>query len=266
MSYNKFVAAAVCALVSSAATAQGITGGELGFGYSTFLDDDIDTSLYTFNGGVEIGFSPEFSLGLSGASYSAASGDEDNITDTNITVHGIFNLNDATALGVFVGRDFLAEEEIDPDDPTAEIAEATTYVGAEARTSFAGGSVEGYLGFLDSDIDGDDDVTQTIFGVEAAYEAAPSFDVLLGIDSYRVSDDDESITVTAVSIGGAYKIAGGPSIYGEFGNVSISGSDGDVDVSFGDESFVGLGVTYTFGPAGTDGAFGSRSRNDAIGF
>ncbi|MFZ3584109.1 hypothetical protein ACOI1H_18375 [Loktanella sp. DJP18] len=232
MNHKAALAAAILAVASSSATAQGVTGGELGITYNAPTNGS-DFGGTTYTGGLEYGFLQTFSVSANAAGYKF---DNIDTTSNNVTLHGTYHLSSTASVGGFYARDDL-------DGTTADI------FGAEGGTEFMGGDVGGYLGRVD---DGTD--TGTLLGFDGSYALRNGFSVIGEADVYNVDGD----TLSQVSIGAEYELAVGPEFYAHIGRVT-----GDIDGSSDSVGFFGIGAKVAFGATrGT--TFSNRSVLDVL--
>lgn len=225
-------AAILVAASSSAAMAQGITGGELGIEYNAPLNGS-DFGGTTYSGGLEYGFMDMFSVSGNIAAYKF-----DNLgTDaSNITLHGTYFLSSTTAVGAFYGHDDLEGDN------------AHLY-GIEGRMDLFGTDVGGYLGKVDGDGD-----SGTILGLDGSYALRSGFSIIGNLDLVDADDD----TLSQIAAGVEYQMMSGPEFYAQIGHAEL-------DSSLGSESagFVTVGAKVAFGQnRGT--TFDNRSLLEAV--
>ncbi|MDB2369242.1 porin [Octadecabacter sp.] len=199
--------------ISTTASAQSVTGGELTIDAYSFRAGDNESTV-NYSGALEYGINRNFSVAGDLALYDFTLLDD---SIFNVTVHGIYHVNDQTSVGVLIGNDNL-----DGDD--------TTFYGLEGGFEANQLTVEGYFAFYD---DNDD---STVIGVSGGYQIT---DAISAIGTVGYGDIDNN-DVTRISAGAEYDFQGGPSIYAEIGNV-----DTDDDNSV----FIGLGAKVEFGAA-----------------
>lgn len=241
---NKLLLSSV--IVAAGATsgfAQGFTGGEAGLEYQSF--DDIDSSVTTYYGGVEFGLTPQFAVGLDLSFYNPEDGDDDL---NSITLHGIYNIDRVTSIGLFYAQD------------DADSGGTGDSYGVEAAYSFGAGSVDGYFGVLDED-DGDG----SIAGASFDYGLGNGFSVIGAYDRLNLEEDGgNDATVSQIEIGGAYTISGGPSVFAKIGSIDLSGELDGTTFS-GDDTYFSIGASIGFGNSGGT-TFGPRSIFETIAF
>lgn len=234
MSNKAAIAAAVFAVVSAPAFAQGITGGQLGVEYNAPTDGS-DFGGTTYNGGLEYAISRQISVAIDATGYST---DNLDVSGSNATLHGIYHLSDTASAGIFYGIDALEDADTN-----------TSVYGIEGGTEFMGGEVAGYIGLADGD--GTD---ATLFGVDGAYALNNAFSL---VGEAHISSIDDA-TVSRIQLGAQYEIANGPQVYAHVGNISAGDSS-----SAEDQTFIGIGARVAFGAArGT--TFEGHSIFDAI--
>lgn len=220
------VAAALCVL--SAPVAAQVTGGSLDIEYD-FPTDGGDLGGTTYSGAIEYGFTRDFSVSLDIAGYRL---DNINTDATNVTVHGIYHLDDLTSFGAFIGSD------------ATEDSDRQSLYGIEAGTEFGTAEVEAYVAAFDGENE-----DATLFGADGKYDFGNGFSA---IASYGLATSDD-IDLSRLALGAEYEIAGGPQFYAEIGTVDADG--------FGvtaEETFIGLGARVAFG-AERGTTFGQRS-------
>ncbi|MEF3047871.1 hypothetical protein [Pseudotabrizicola sp. L79] len=208
--------------LSSSASAFDITGGSVALEYSKFTESPLnDLDKTSLKGSVEIGFSPEFSvqadLGLSVFGFTNADG-------TNIALHGIYHVNDATSIGAYLGRDELSFGPFKDD---------VTYLGAEVGHQGNGLSTEVYVGMITNS-----GINATTLGLGGSYAVTDRIDLGAQFDSLRIDGDD----VVRLGLTGDVAATDTISIYGEVGRGWVQ--------SVGSENYLSLGGRYTFGAKG----------------
>lgn len=216
MIYKAAFAATVLVAASSSATAQGITGGELGIEYNAPTNGS-DFGGTTYSGGVEYGFMQTFSLSANAAGYKP---DNIDTTASNITLHGTYHLSSAASVGGFYAHDSVDDGDVD-------------LLGIEGGTEFMGGDVGGYLGRTVSE-----DENGTIFGVDASYALRDGFGLIGNADLLTVDGD----TLSQISVGAEYQMDVGPQFYAQVGRIS-----GDVDGQSDGVGFFTVGAKVAFG-------------------
>lgn len=215
-----FLSTAALIAVASPVFAQEFTGGELGFEYNQLLDDgEIDGTNYY--AGAEVAFSRDFSVGVNAANLDFTG------EDTRATLHGIYHLNDAVSLGVFVAGG-------DND---------TTSLGVEGGMELFGGDIGGYIG----QISVEDEDAFTI-GLSSNTPIGANFTFFTDFDIVA----DEQVAVSTNEIGIEYNIANGPDLYAQYGRINLDTTTGD-----GSTDFFGVGARIEFG-AGRGTTFEAR--------
>ncbi|MBB5723871.1 hypothetical protein FHS72_003516 [Loktanella ponticola] len=202
------------ALILSAAPlyAQQFTGGELGFEYNQFVDDDsINGTNYHL--GAEMAFNRSFSIAANVQNLDFE-GD-----DTSATLHGIYHLNETSSLGVFVAGN----------------GDEQTSFGFEGGTELWKGDIGGYIGQVD--VDGE---TAVIFGLSSNTPIGANFSVFSDLDF--VADDD--VAVSTQELGVEYNITGGADIFAQVGQAEVF-----TDFGSDAETYVGIGARIQFGAA-----------------
>ncbi len=236
MTYTAALAAAILAVASTTATAQGFTGGSVGIEYNAPTDGS-DFGGTTYTGGLEYGFLRNFSVALNVSAYKL---ENVGTTAANATLHATYHLDDLASVGIFSAADSI-------EDTTGAVFTNTIF-GVEGGTTFMGGDVGGYLGRLD----GED--TYTVAGVDGEYALARGFSAIAGFDLLTGNDQTNS----QISIGAQYEMARGPKFYAKIGSTreDFAGVE-DVD------TFVGIGASVAFG-ASRGTTFGTRSAFESL--
>ncbi|SEQ24631.1 hypothetical protein SAMN05428995_103347 [Loktanella sp. DSM 29012] len=230
MKSSAAIAAALYAVASTTASAQGITGGQLGIEYNAPIDGS-DFGGTTYSGGIEYGINRSYALSLNAAGYRPDNFDTD---ATNVTLHGTYHFDDFSSAGIFVSHDDLDDESI-------------TLVGIEGGTDIYGGDLTTYLARSN-----DDDVT--VIGFAGEYAIRDAISVIGDLD-YA---DLDGGSISQFGIGAAYDLNGGPTFYAKIGNARYD--DGTIDESAG---FVSIGVDVAFG-AERGTTFDTRSIFDIL--
>jgi hypothetical protein len=200
-------------LVASPAVAQQFTGGELGVEYNSLLDaDDVDGTSYF--AGAELSFNREFAVAVDVSNIEAV-GENGN----DVTLHGIYHLNDNASMGLFYSRD---------NDDAAKI-------GIEGGIEFMGGDISAYVGQLQID-----DETALVVGFSSDTPIYQNISVFTDFDIVG----DDSLAISTNEIGVEYAFDQGPEVYAQFGrfNVEAGGVSADQD-------YVGIGARIKFGAA-----------------
>jgi hypothetical protein len=211
---------ALAALMPAMSAAQGFDGAYISaetLGYSS--DDGFGQ--VTYSGGAQISFGPGIAVSgdITTYGFEALGGDA-----TSLTLHTSYALNPITAIGAYYGADSYDGAE-------------TTFYGAEGQTSFAGATVEAFLGQSVGDIaDG------AVYGVSGQFIFGP-----LGVSADYARIDD-TISTDRLSVAGEWHLGLGPTLYAEWGTVS----------GLVDEDYVALGVKIGIGANGGT-TFGPRS-------
>jgi hypothetical protein len=211
----------LAACLPALAAAQGFDGAYISaetLGYSS----DSDFGQITYSGGAQVSFGPGIAVSGDFTSYGfeALGGDA-----TSGTLHGLYALNPITAVGAFYGFDSYANSD-------------TSFYGAEGQTSFAGATVEAFLGRAEGDI------------AEGAFYGL-SGQLVFGM--FGVSADfarlDDTIATDRLSLAGEWHMGLGPTIYAEWG--SVSGAIDEDYLAFGVRIGIGPNGGTTFGPRST---------------
>lgn len=249
MSYKILTSAALVLAAATPAFAQEIAGASVGAIYTSVLDSDVDSDLSSLKAGIELALPGPFSLGGNIATFNDSAIDD---TGFNATLHGMYMLSADASVGLFLSRD--TEGDFDYD----------TW-GVEGGGAVRGTSFEAYYGVIDG-LTSDPDIDTSMAGVSVAFAAGRDFAITLGYDSVTASSGTVSSSVGTTTLGGAYQFAGGPSIFAEFGQVSLSiDTGGAVFVSEDPVEFISLGVEMNFGRS-SGNMLGNRSIYNAYGF
>jgi outer membrane scaffolding protein for murein synthesis (MipA/OmpV family) len=195
-----------------------IVNAEIGFNYGAFVGNDLSGSNKSeLSGSMEYAFSPKFSVqGDMALRYL----DDTSFDSHAFTLHGVYNLNQSTAVGLFVGRDWVNSNSVD-------------FYGVEAAGNFGQISYDGALTHLDGG--GDDATTLSLAG---AYALNDQLD-LGGNFGYF---DVDGINLTKVGMTAGYDLTPGVKMTGEFGLMDFDGQT--------TESYIGVGIKATFGQKG----------------
>ncbi|MFQ1700816.1 hypothetical protein ACJ5NV_09490 [Loktanella agnita] len=208
---------AILCVSATAGLAQGFSGAEIGIEYSdlTDLEDFSGTNYY---GSAEFDIMQGVAVAGDFAIYDFELGDAD---ISNFTLHGIYNLNPTTSLGLFFGQDNV-------DDSTVD------NIGFEAAYNFGYGTAQGYIGQGD---DGSDQVTY--IGAAGDYGLGSGFSVTAAFDSADLDD----ATISKFEFGGEYALPAGVKFSAAIGNLSLDDSGVDVD-----ENYFSIGASIGLGP------------------
>lgn len=218
---------AIVFATGTAGFAQGFSGAELGLEYTVAPDDD-DLGGVRYYGSAEFDVAYGVSLAFDASAYDFTVGLSD---VSNITAHVIYNIDNATAAGLFFGRD------------SANDQDGNTF-GVEVAYDFGLGTVDGYLGrYNDDDLD---DVS--IYGAAATYDLQNGFAIAANFDGLSVDDRSRS----QFEVGGFYQLVQGPRFGATIGRANLD--DGFADVS---EMFFGVQASIAIGPNGGT-TFGRR--------
>lgn len=224
------------------AAAVEFTGGEVSLGYSMFTAEN-DLSRFTLDGAVELGFNQSFGaqIDLSHSKFGFT-----DLSTTSATLHAIYHVNDTSSLGVFytyekAGINGLGSGNLD-------------VFGIEGGFERGAWDVEGYVGFGK-----EQGVSFTTFGADIAYQLSDRFKV--GVSHDRVELEDV-ISFHSTALRGRYEVATGMDVYADLGKAGVGVDLGSVSVS-ADETFVGFGLTYTFG-ADRGATFGKRNLSQIV--
>ncbi|SNX68351.1 hypothetical protein SAMN05878503_10279 [Cereibacter ovatus] len=209
------VLAFVAALAATPALAE-MTGASLDFGHSFFTEDSgiAKTSL---GGSAEFAFSPM--IGVQGDLGLAKLREIDD-TATAFALHGLFYVNQQTALGVFYGVDDLDGDNVD-------------FYGFEVGQRSDTFEVEAYVGRTESS-----GLTGSMMGVEGRLQTMGSF----GVGGKVQHVDMEGIDATRFGVTGDYSLPNGFALTAELG--AVNSDDLGLD---GTEPYIGIGARFDFG-------------------
>ena len=249
MSYKTFTTAALILAAATPTFAQEIAGASVGAFYTAPLDNDVDSDLFSLKAGIELALPGSFSLGGNIATFNDSEADD---TGFNATLHGMYMVSPDATVGMFVSRD--TEGDFDYD----------TW-GVEGGGAVRGTSFEAYYGVIDGLVT-DPGIDTSMAGASVAFAAGQNFAITVGFDSVTATDGTVSSSISATTLGGSYQFAGGPSVFAEIGQVSLSVDTGSaVFVSEDPAEFISLGVEMNFG-RNSGNLLGNRSIYNALGY
>jgi hypothetical protein len=214
-----------------------MTGGDIALGYSAFSEkvEGETLSQTSIEGSLELGFTKEFGAQVDfGVQQFEQLNNLGADNATNVTLHGLYHMNETATFGAFYGRDSLEDLDLD-------------FYGLEAGFEGSGFDVEAYFGTGELDgVDGKGNV----FGVSGAYELTSSFEL---IGSFAKASFDGDVDVSTFEAGVAYNFTNSVQIAATLGRLS-----GEVE-GLGSESedYFGLEAEYSFGAA-RGATFGER--------
>ncbi|EBA10862.1 hypothetical protein RCCS2_00232 [Roseobacter sp. CCS2] len=231
--------------------AQQFNGATVSGAFQSLDDESVgEYEVTSFAGGVEFGISTDFAIGANAEIISSDDFEDDFFIGT---VHGMYTAAPGTTFGVF-----YASETFDDFD--------TDILGIEGAFTTANSTFEGYLGAVDSDYFGDQDVLRML-GLSLEFGVGSGVSLGIEYESFRLEDggvvvdtgerEDASLTDTALFA--RYSFAQGASVYAKAGRERLFGSDRDDNlrlVGVNSTEYVTVGAEFDFG-AGT--TFGSRS-------
>ncbi|MDO6591574.1 hypothetical protein DS901_09235 [Loktanella sp. D2R18] len=229
MTKNILLATTCLVVGATSASALEFTGATIGADYTAYTSSGLDevTSL-GFSSELEFSLAPSFSMALN---ISRESFDVDgapfDLTSSDISLHGIYSVNDAVKVGAFVAQSSFFYYDSDS-------------YGVEAAYDGGSYNVAGYIGAADFEIA---DETMTLFGLNGDYGFANGFGVQAAVDVVDFQDFD--LTVATSTIGATYDFGNGVSISADLGRIDI-----DDTGSSDEETFVSVGTTFAFGPEG----------------
>jgi hypothetical protein len=211
----KSVASGLIALgLASPTIAQEFSGGELGVEFNAFADDT-DVNGTSYSGGVEFSFGREYAIAVTAENFGF--GGES--TTNNVTLHGIYHLNQGASLGLFYSQN---ENNIEG-------------YGFEGGTNFGGTDIGGYIG--QKSFDGEDVV---IAGLESRTPINSQITFFTDFDI--VGDDD--VAGSTSELGVSYLFDAGPEAYVQVGSASAF-----TDFGSASEAYIGVGAKISFGAA-----------------
>ena len=214
MTKLSFIAALSAAVFAQSATAGEVTGGAIGLDYSAFSEDGAGSvDKQTLWGSIEYGFSRAFSVqgDLALSKFGAT-----DLDARNITLHGIYHIDDETSLGAFIGHDSVESEGL-------------TFYGAEVGGEFGALDVESYVAYGEGDTD-----NSTLFGLSGMYNASETFGFGMNYDLVDSDEDD----ISTIALTSEYRMERFV-LSAEIGQADVDGS--------GSASYFGLGARMTFG-------------------
>lgn len=193
------------------ALAQGFSGGELTIDTYGFQEGNNSTGV-NYSGALEYAINRNISVAGDLSIYDFSLLSE---SITNLTIHGIYHLSDATSFGAFIGNDSAG-------------GGGSSFFGVEAGHEAGKLDVEGYVALYDNDDD------STVLGASGGYQLTDNVSAIGDLGFADIGD----IGFTRLSVGAEYEFNAGPSLYAEIGSVN---SD------IGDSTFIGLGASIQFG-------------------
>jgi len=199
--------------LSTPAMAQGFSGGELTLDAYAFAEGSDPTGV-NYSGALEYSLSRNFSVAGAVSVYDFSLLSE---SVTNVTLHGIYHVNDQSSVGLFLGND------------SSDSGDAS-FFGLEGGFEANQLSVEGYAAIYD---DSDD---STVVGISGDYRISDTVSAIGTLGFGDVSGD----SYNRLSAGAEYDFQQGPSVYAEVGQVSGGGTD---------SGFIGIGASIEFGAA-----------------
>lgn len=224
---------ALVAGFGTAGFAQGFNGAELGIEYRDVTDVDGFGSM-TYFGSAEFDAFYGVSVAVDATSYDFELGPSG---VANLTTHVFYQVNPATAVGVFAGADFAD-------------GDSSGLIGAEFKYDFGFGDAEGYFGSAGDGIGRD----LTIYGLGGTYGIADGFDFAVNLDAYT----GDGFSAAALEVGGFYTLPQGPKFGATIGMLEIEEPTGDSE-----ETIFGIQASIALGPNGGT-TFGRRSANEAV--
>ncbi|OWY14617.1 hypothetical protein B6V72_05045 [Thioclava sp. F34-6] len=214
------LAAALLALAPTVSNSADLKGGSIELGYSDLVNNDFyDTfAKRSVTGSAEIGFGPTFSVQGDLAYANYGNGADFDMDTNNVALHTIYHPNEATALGVFFGRDTLDGEN-------------TNYHGIEVGHGIGAFWGEAYFTRVkDLGAKGD------LYGVSGRYTLNDRIEFNASLDNFNVS----YLNTNRVSFGMDYRVNDA---------FTLNGTVGHLEMGYGGASdFISIGAKFTFGP------------------
>lgn len=239
MTKKSIITAALIAAVATPVMAQDITGASVSGAYRQYTDDDIDSSVLSLEGGVEVGIASAFAVG---GNLAFIDGDDLGEGATSATLHGMYMYSPNSSVGVFAATG--SDDNVD----------AATY-GIEIGSASEVTSFEAYYGIADSDDFGGEDVS--IAGFNFEFEISSGFSLGLDYASFTIADgvilpgetSADDLTFSDTSIVARYAFAQGASVYAEIGQIGASAttSSGASFTSINELEYIGIGAEYKLG-------------------
>lgn len=226
MKKQLFAAAVAAASVCAPVLAQEIKG-DITLGYSAFWDD---TSLNALSGtsSLEVGIGQRASAQLDFGMYGFGFSDSE---AANLVLHGIFDVNAAASVGLFLGVEDFAGDRYD-------------FYGLEYGQGFGAGSFEVYAARGE-----DAGISGTVIGAEGTFAVNDLWGVGVKLDN---GEFDNTVEARRVGVKGIHALGQGTSLFAEVGSATISAGGASVS-----EPFVGVGLNFKFGS--DKATFGQRS-------
>lgn len=211
----KSVVTALIALASvSPVIAQEFSGGEIGLEYNAFTNDS-DINGASYSGGVEFSFGREYAIAIT-AENVGFGGDN---TPNNVTLHGIYHMNQGASVGLFYSQN---ENDVEG-------------YGLQGGTNFGGTDVGGYIG--QKSFSGESVV---VLGLESR---TPYNEQITFFTDFDVVGD-EDVAGSTSEVGVTYLFDAGPEAYVQVGRASAF-----TDFGSDSETYIGVGAKISFGAA-----------------
>ena len=244
------------ALLPTVAAAQSFDGAYISlerFSYSSEFDGETD-----FYGSSIGSVGGEFGLGVGFGISADLTNYGGDINNSSGTLHAFYRFGQETAIGAFYGFDALRIGGFD-DFGFNALNRSGTFYGAEARTGFASGSIEGFVSESEGDV-----FEGTTYGIDGEYRFGR-----WGLTaSYSALEDSDSVfDVDRIALGGVWNYNEGVSVWTELGRSTSTSTFDDpfegsstFEVS---EDFISVGIRIGIGPNnGT--TFGPRSHREIL--
>ncbi len=229
---RKFVTIALLSLTPASALAEGaVNGAELGFAWSGFLPSDTRAANnLALHGALDYGFTPNLAAQLDLAQHHYTYTNDEG---GNVTLHAIGHVGQATALGAFLGHEWIDGDHLE-------------HYGLEAKHEFGLIGVEGYTAWVENDT-----TDASIIGLSGSYAMS---EALSFGGRFETIDTEGGTDTTALDATVAYAMPHGVTLDGSLG--LIDGNKMDTEVTFG------LGIRTTLGGNGV--TFGRRGVQELI--
>ncbi len=231
MTKNILLATTCLFVGATSASALEFTGGTIGADYTAYTSENLeDLSETGFFTELEFAIAPSFSMALNISRNSIdVDGSSFSLSESDFSLHGIYDVNDAVKIGAFYGNSGIYYFETDN-------------YGVEAAYDGGSFNVSGYVATADFAAA---DETMTLFGMNGDYIFENGFGLQAAVDVVDFQDFD--LTSTTSTIGATYDFGNGVAIYGDLGRIDVDEGNFSEDVTF-----VTVGTTFAFGPnAGT---------------
>ncbi len=245
-------AAALMAITSTSALAQGFAGASVEGEFRNYYGDDRDSSSFSLDAGVDFTINSDIGFG---GNFSTGRDDDRDVEYTNGTVHGYYAVTESAAFGLFVASD------------SADDLESTIY-GVEFGGRTERSRYEFYFGRSDlENAAGEDDLR--IFGASFEFGTSNGFafglhhESILGLVSTVVGTGAvvDDVTLGDTALVARYYVTPQASVYAKAGRIGSAARDDENDVTLlgnEDARYFGVGAEFALGERGGN-LFGSRT-------